>query len=171
MNKKLFELPSGLKKLLAAYLLTLAFGVLVGLAYLYYTTSYSSKGVVERFKGSEIEEYSDSVDEIEMEMNYKKSLSEMLMTTHNHILGLSFIFLTVGLIFYFNSITSQFWKMFLLIEPFVSLVISFTSIWGVRFIDGVFVYITFISALLMYSSLYIMIFISLKDLLRKTSSN
>ena len=115
---------------------------------------------MERFKGSEIKENSDSLDEMELEMNYEKSISEMLMTTHNHILGISFILLSVGIIFYFNSILSGFWKMFLMIEPFVSLIISFTSIWGVRFIDGNFVYITFISALFMYTSLFIMIILS-----------
>ena len=122
---------------------------------------------MERFKGSEIKENSDSLDEMELEMNYEKSISEMLMTTHNHILGISFILLSVGIIFYFNSILSGFWKMFLMIEPFVSLIISFTSIWGVRFIDGNFVYITFISALFMYTSLLIMIIISLFDLIKK----
>ena len=153
MNIMLSTLPSGLKKLLAAYLLTLTFGVSIGLAYLYYTTNYSSKGVIERFQGSEENEEVGSLDEMEMDlnMNYQKGLSEMLMTTHNHILGLSFILLTVGVIFYFSSITSPFWKMFFLIEPFVSLVVSFTSIWGVRFIASGFVYITFISAVLMYS--------------------
>ena len=124
------------------------------------TTSLSPEGAAERFRGSE--ELLE--DDFDIKENYPKSLSEMLMTTHNHVIGFSFIFFTAGLIFYFNSTIKGFWKNFLLIEPFVSIILSFGSIWLMRFIDKSFVYVTIISAVIMYLSYFVMVAVSVYDL-------
>ncbi len=150
MNIKLFEFPEILKKFILTYTIVLTIGVTVGLVFVSQTTGFNSSGAVERFRGSDIEE------EFEIPEQYPKSIHEMLMTTHNHILGFSFIFLSLGLIFYFNSIVNGFWKSFLMIEPLISTLITFGSIWGIRFIHPDFVYVTIISSSLLYISFYIM---------------
>lgn len=158
---RLNSLPGQLKKFLIFYLLTLSIGVAIGLIYVSQTTSMNQKGVVERWKGSQ-------VSENEIPEQYEKSFSEMLMTTHNHIIGFSFIFLQVGIIFYFNSLIKGRIKSFLMIEPFISIVLTFGSIWIVRFYFVQFVYLTFISAVLMYLSLFIMIAVSIYELSKKS---
>ncbi|MEG8945621.1 hypothetical protein [Rosettibacter firmus] len=160
MNISLRTLDKSLKLFLITYISVVTIGVSTGLVFLRHTTSFTPKGAIERFRGN-IENSDNNFDMVE---NYPKPISEMLITTHNHILGLAFIFFSIGLIFYFNSIVNLKWKLFLMIEPLISLIISFGSIWLMRFVSEYFVYITVISAILMYLSFYIMVVISLYDL-------
>ena len=160
MKIELNTLDKILKNFLTSYLIVLTIGVSIGLAFVNQTTRMTPDGAVERFNGSQ----ETFEDDFEIRENYAKSFSEMLMTTHNHIIGFSFIFFTTGLIFYFNSIVKGFWKTFLLIEPFFSIILSFGSIWGMRFVHDGFVYITVISATLMYISFFTMAGISIYEL-------
>jgi hypothetical protein len=160
MNLKLFLLDKELKTFLAVYLIIVAIGVSIGLIYLSQTTSMTPKGTVERFNGSETKEV-----ELDIPESYPKPIGELLVSTHNHILGLSFIFFSVGLIFYFNSIIKGMLKTVLMVEPLISSIITFGSIWLIRFVDPAFVYLTFLSSLLMYIGFYIIVFISLYELI------
>ena len=137
-------------------------GVLTGLVYLNYTTNYSSRGAIERFKGSEAEILSEEFDIPE---TYAKSISEMLITTHNHVIGFSLIFLPLAIIFFFNSRIMGVLKNILVVEPFISTVISFGSLWLVRFVSNDFIYLTIISAVLIYTSYFLMTGISLYELI------
>ncbi|WKZ68350.1 MAG: hypothetical protein QY331_10335 [Melioribacteraceae bacterium] len=152
-----------LKKFLISYLIVVTIGLTLGLYFVRHTTDLTPSGTVERFRGDEVQDG----DEFTIPENYPRPISELLVTTHNHILGFSFIFGSVGLIFYFNSRVKGFWKTFLLIEPFVSIITSFGSIWLIRFVHPAFVYLTIISALLLYISFYVMVYFSLTELLSK----
>lgn len=165
MNKKLFELDKNFKNLLLAFILCLTTGVFFGLAYLYHTTQYSTNVAVERYNGSAI----NAEDEFDIPENYPKPISELLITTHNHIIAFSFIFILTGLIFYFNSIINGKLKTFLLIEPFVSTVISFSSLWAMRFIHPSFVFVTALSSTVLYLSFFIMVAVIVYELKYKKS--
>jgi hypothetical protein len=167
MNITLSALDSALKIFLISFLIALTFGVLTGLAYLNYTTGYSSEGAIERFKGSEEQLLEDEFD---IPDTYAKTISEMLITTHNHVIGFSLIFLSVGVVFYFNSIITGAVKKFLMIEPFFSTLISFGSLWLVRFVDKEFIYLTIISSVLIYISYFIMTCTALYELIFKKKS-
>lgn len=163
MNITLKSLSSSLKKFIAVYIIVISIGVGTGLTFLNHTTSFSPKGTITRFNGDNKNIDSD----FEVQENYPKPISEMLITTHNHILGLAFIFFSIGLIFYFNSIIIGKWKLFIMIEPLVSIIISFGSIWLMRFVDEHFVYLAVVSASIMYLSFYFMAIISLYELIFK----
>ena len=47
LNTKLKNLDKDIKYILISFLITMGFGIFTGLAYLYYTTESSSKGVQE----------------------------------------------------------------------------------------------------------------------------
>jgi hypothetical protein len=160
MNLRLSVLDKDLRTFLAVYLIIVAIGVSIGLIYLSQTTSMTPKGTVERFNGSETE-----VAELDIPESYPKPIGELLLSTHNHILGLSFIFFSVGLIFYFNSIIKGMLKTVLMVEPLISIAVTFGSIWLIRFADPAFVYLTFLSSILMYTGFYIIVFISLYELI------
>lgn len=160
MNIKLSLLDKQLKTFLAVYLIILTIGVSIGLIYLNQTTSMTPKGAIERFNGSQTE-----ADDLDVPDKYPKPMSELLVSTHNHILGLSFIFFTVGFIFYFNSIIKGILKTILMLEPLISIIITFGSIWLIRFVDPAFVYLTFVSSILMYTGFYIMSIISIYELI------
>jgi hypothetical protein len=119
----------------------------------------TSNGTVERYNGSKV-----NPDDFEIAEKYPKPISEMLLTTHNHVITFSLIFTAIGLIFYFNSIIGGFWKDFLILEPLISTIITFSSIWGIRYIHESFVYITIVSAVLMYISFYLMSVVLLYEL-------
>jgi len=158
MEIRLFKLEKGLKLLLSFFLIVLTIGVSVGVVYLKFTTKMNAKGTIERYNGS-------TETEFEVQENYPKSISEMLVTTHSHVIIFAIIFLIIGIIFYFSSIIHGFWKIFLITEPLISTLVTFTSIWGIRYIDELFVYLTIFSAILMYLSFYIMSFLALYELI------
>ena len=163
MNVSLKQFEPLLKKFVTAYIIVVTIGLSLGLYFVNHTTDMTPSGAVERFNGSQ----SAEDDEFTIPESYPKPLSELLITTHNHILGFSFIFGSIGFIFYFNSRVKGFWKAFLLIEPFISIILSFGSIWLMRFVHPSFVYVTVISAILLYLSFYSMIIISLIDIWSK----
>lgn len=162
----LCQLSKDLRIFLALFLFTLSIGVILGILFLYQTTSFDKTSTVERFSETGVNIEQDfGIDE-----SNSRSTGEMLMTTHNHIIGFSFIFFFVGGIFYFNSSVRGFLKLFLITEPFVSIILSFGSMWGIRYIAEEMIYITMISASLIYSSFFIMVAISLYELLLKRPS-
>ena len=161
MKYSLHKLDLTLKRFLLAYISVLTIGVMLGLLYVRTNTSFSLNGTVERFNGSSVD------DEFSVPENYPKPISELLMTTHNHIIGFSFIFFSIGMIFYFNSTIIGVFKNILLFEPFLSILLTFGSIWGMRFIDDLFVYLLFISSTIMYLSYFIMAGVSAYELLFK----
>lgn len=164
MNIKLYQLESSLKIFLSVFVIVLSLGILMGLTYLSQTTSYSPKKAIERFNGTQTNIDNEIIDIPE---TYPKPISEMLITTHNHIIGFALIFFGIGLIFYFNSIIKGFWKLFLMVEPLVSTVVTFGSVWGMRFIVNEFVYLAAISSILLFLSLFTMVAIILYELMFK----
>ena len=164
MNVNLFELDSTLKKFLSAFIIVLSIGVTVGLIYLNYTTNFSTEGAVTRIQGSSESEPNDDFDIPEF---YPKPVSELLITTHNHIIGFAFIFFFICGIFYFNSTIKGFWKIFFTIEPFISILITFGSLWGIRYIGREFSIIAAISSTILYVSFYFMAIILLYELIFK----
>ena len=91
----------------------------------------------------------------------------MLLTTHNHIISFALIFFLIGIIFYFNTIITGKIKFFLLIEPLISTIFTFSSLWGIRFIDKSFILITILSSSILYLSFYFIVLILLYELLIK----
>lgn len=162
----LFQLNKDFKMFLSAFLLVIMTGVIFGLLFLYETTEFNKNYTSERL----IVEQDLIEEDFGINESKSKSTGELLMTTHNHIIGFGFIFFLVGGIFYFNSIVTGAWKMFLIIEPLLSTIISFGSMWVVRFYGSDWIYLTIFSAILMYSSLFIMIIILLIELNLKSSS-
>lgn len=161
MSMKIFQFPKQLKFLIASLLLSLTFGVIIGLGFLYYTTSYSTTKAIERYNGSQL------TNEFEIAENYPKPISEIFITTHNHIIAFTLIFTVVGFIFYFSSTPNSRLKNFLLIEPFISIIISFGSLWLIRFVNENFIYLMAVSSSLIYLSYFTMVSLILYEIFFK----
>ena len=155
---KLYQLDNQLKLLLSTFLVVLAIGVTTGIIYVRETTNLNQTGTIENYAGSTI------VNDFDIPEYFPKPFSEMLLITHNHVTAFSIIFLLLGFIFYHNSIIVNKWKTFLIIEPFLTTLVTFFSLWGIRYIATSFAVITMISGIVMYSSFYIIVFISLYEL-------
>ena len=160
MENKLNQLSKNLKFLAIAYLLVLGIGVTMGLIYVAVTTSMTPSGAIEQYIGND-----DDWDP-----KHPKEFIDLVSQTHQHIVMFSFIFLSVGFIFNRNSIIKGPLKLFLIIEPFISIIITFGGFFVLRYLTPNFVYVIIVSSTLMYACFYIMMFISIYDLLLKNES-
>ena len=146
----LYQLPKGMKILILLTVLNLTIGVGIGLYYVANTTHLSPEGTTEQFRGSSVDNNFDIPEK------FPKPISELLTTTHNHIISMTFIFFILGGIFYLNSIITGYWKSFFIAEPFFSILATFGGIWLIRFIHSSFSYLVMVSGILMYLSFFIM---------------
>ena len=137
-------------------------GIFIGIGYIYFTTNLNPEGTIEHYNGSEIIEN-------EIPEEYPKSLESMILNTHAHVNSFAIISLLIGFIFYFNSIIGNKLKLLLLIEPFISITITFSSIWLMRYLNENFVFLVIISSFLMYVCWSIMVMVSFYELIKKNN--
>ena len=149
-STRLYELPRKLKLLCFLTVFNITVGLGVGLYYVGYTTQYSPSGTSEHFAGSQVS------DDFDIPDKYPKPFSELLNTTHTHVISMTFIFIITGGIFFFNSLITGSIKTFLIVEPFISIIVTFGGIWLIRFIHPGFSYLVILSGILMYLSFFIM---------------
>ena len=149
------SLDKNIKKLIIYYLITLGVGFSLGIVYVYLNSEFSSSGMTEQYLGSEDE------------WNFKpaKTLKDLVSHTHEHITMFSLIFVSIGFIFSFNSTIKGLWKSFLILEPFVSIILTFGGFFIIRYMSVKFSYIIIISSTLMYICFYVMLFTCLYELL------
>ena len=149
------SLDTNLKKLLTYYLFTIGMGFSLGVLYVYLNSEFSNTGMVEQYVGNNNE----------WEPKLPKTLKDLVSHTHEHITMFSIIFLSLGLIFSYNSVIRGFWKSFLILEPFISIIITFGGFFIIRYITTTFSYVIIISSFLMYICFYIMLFVCLYELI------
>ncbi|HIB73501.1 MAG TPA: hypothetical protein EYM74_04310 [Candidatus Marinimicrobia bacterium] len=160
-SKTLREQNDQVKLLIVAFTICLVVGVSIGLVYIYTTESTSAAGTIEHYRGSDVTGDFDIPDK------YPKTFEGMLLTTHTHVIAFAIIFLILGLFWAMNSIVVGWWKLFFLVEPFVSVLITFLSLWGIRYVSDSFSYISMVFGILTYTSFYLMAWIILLDLLNR----
>ena len=156
-NFKLQDLDSTSKIFLTFFLITMQLGILIGIGYIYYTTSLNPEGTIEHYNGSEV--FDDDIPE-----EFPKTLENMILTTHAHVNSFAMISLIIGLIFYFNSIVLNKFKLFLMVEPFISTIVTFSCLWLMRYLSDNFVYLVIISSTIMYLCWSVMVLICLYEL-------
>ncbi len=152
--------PSPVKTLIAVFIIVLTIGVSAGLYYVGYNTDYTVKGTQEFYGGSRKDSEFDIPDQ------YPKSLEALLLTTHSHVTSFAVIFVVLSLLFYFTESLPEKWKIFFMIEPLISTLVTFSSFFAIRYLNPNFVYLTMISGGLMYGSYYIMAVIIFKESFR-----
>ena len=155
------DLEKNIKYFLVAFLITITAGIFTGLSYIYYTTNIAADSISERYAGSVVEE------DYEIPENFPKSIENMIQTTHEHVNSFAIISFMIGMIFYFNSIINGKLKAFLMIEPFISTIITFLSLWLIRFINTSFAYLVILSSTLMYLCWFVMIGVAMYELILK----
>lgn len=120
-NGLLGSLPQEIKYFLATFVLVLSIGYFTGLLFVNNTETTNPAGIEENYLGNE------DVPEASV-MKFKKGEREMLTIIHTHILSMSFIFFLLGGIMLFTELPTKF-KMFLIIEPFFSILLTFGGIY------------------------------------------
>ncbi len=152
----LSKFPRELKLLITFFLVTLSIGFYSGISFVRSTTDANPTGIEERYLGNE------DVEDVAV-MKFKKSEGEVLTTIHSHLLSLSVIFFLVALLVATTDLKKNS-QLFLMIEPFVSLLLTFGGIYflwkGFSWVK----YIIMLSGFLMTATYTISIFIILKQL-------
>ena len=115
------DLSYPLRLMIGCFLVVLSVGFFTGISFVGQTESMTPKGVVENYNGN-----ADQEDA--MVMKFKKSPREMLTIIHTHVLSLSFIFFLTGMLLGFARINKRL-QVFLMIEPFVSILLTFGGIY------------------------------------------
>lgn len=133
--------PKEIKLLIAAFLVVLSVGYYSGLMFVNDTTEMDSEGIEMQYLGNEADEDAEV-------MKFKKSKREILTLVHNHILSLSVIFFMLSLLLATTSVTQKV-KRFLMIEPFVSILLTFGGIYIMWLGVSWFKYVVMISGMLM----------------------
>ena len=159
LNGLLLSLPKEIKLLIGAFIIVLSIGFYTGLLFVGETSSANPNGIEEQYLGNED-------DENAQVMHFKKSDQEMLTLVHNHILSMSIIFFLVGLIVSITKLNKKL-KMFLIVEPFISVVLTFGGLYllwsGMLWMK----YIVMLSGILMTLTFTASVFVILYQLFKK----
>lgn len=150
-------LPREIRFFIATFVCVLSIGFFTGLLFVNQTRSMVPSGIVENYLGNEEDTEAET-------MIFKKSQREMLIIVHTHILSMSFIFFLLGVLVWLTELPKGL-KLFLTIEPFISLVLTFGGIYFlwlgwlwlryIVFISGILMTLTYVvsAAVVLYQSL------------------
>ena len=159
MKIHLHKLPKLLKISLSVFLISLAFGYISGVDLLKHTTDFNLKGIEENVIGNEFDESAE-------ELEFKMSEREIAGVIHSHVISLGMLFLILSILMFFSSYSNCI-KAFFMIEPTISLILTFGGIWLLWAGVSWFKYVIMISGVLMHLSFVILILLLLKDLIFK----
>lgn len=144
------QFPKEIKALIMVFIVVLSIGFLGGLTFVNNTTSMNVSEIETHYLGNENDENAEI-------MKFKKNEREILTVVHGHILSMSVIFFLLSLILATTSINKKL-KYFLMIEPFLSIVLTFGGIYllwsGITWfkyiviISGIFMTFSFVVATL-----------------------
>ena len=159
INGLIVTLPKEIKLLIGVFIIVLSIGFYTGLLFVGETSSVNPSGIEEQYLGNEDDENAEV-------MRFKKSDQEMLSLVHSHILSMSIIFFLVGGLVSITNLNKKL-KLFLIVEPFVSVVLTFGGLYllwsGMLWMK----YIVMFSGILMTLTFTASTFIILKQLFQK----
>jgi len=159
VKSTLSNLSKDVKLLISTFLIVLTIGFLSGTKFLFYSNTTTPIGIEEHYKGNE---FSDDQEV----MKFKKSEKEILNIVHAHILSMSLIFLAIGYFLTKTDISNPL-KNFLIVEPFVSIVLTFGGIYMLWLEISWFTYVIMVSGLLLHLCYFLAVFLIFKELYKK----
>ncbi len=159
LNGLLGTFPKEIKLLIGTFLVVLSVGFYTGLLFVNETSSGKPNGIEEHYLGNE------AVEDAPV-MKFKKSQKEMLTTVHTHILSMSFIFFLLGIILLTTKLNAKL-KLFLMLEPFASVLLTFGGIYFLWTGVTWFKYIVMFSGFLMTATYTTSVLIVFSQLLKK----
>ena len=133
-------------------------GYTTSLLFVWHTTRLVPSGVATRYRGAAVDSLASSA------MQFPKSFGEMLTITHTHLLSMAVIFALTGMGVALCARPDERWRRFLITEPFVALLVSFSAMWLMRYVDGRFAWLLEASSALLAITFYVQSFLILREL-------
>jgi hypothetical protein len=121
VHGSIHQFPKEIKVLILIFISVLSIGFYGGISFVNNTTSMQPSGIETHYLGNELDEEAEV-------MKFKKNEREILTLVHGHILSMSVIFFLLALILSTTSINKKL-KYFLMIEPFLSILLTFGGIY------------------------------------------
>ena len=140
-NGFILKLPKAIRLFIGAFVIVLSVGYYTGLLFVSETSTSNPSGIEENYLGNEADENAEI-------MKFKKSKRQMLTIVHTHILSMSFIFFLLGVLVWLTNLPTRL-KLFLTIEPFLSVLLTFGGIYFLWSGISWFKYIVMLSGFLM----------------------
>ncbi|MGB5666313.1 MAG: hypothetical protein WBM53_05670 [Maribacter sp.] len=160
-NGLLIAFPKEIKLFIGTFVVILSIGFYTGLLFVNETSTTSPGGIEENYLGNEEDEDAEI-------MKFHKSEREMLTIVHTHILSMSFIFFLLGILVWLAKLSKKL-KLFLTIEPFLSVLLTFGGIYllwtGILWMK----YVVVVSGILMTLTFTVSSILVLYQLTIKTS--
>lgn len=129
------------------------------MVYLQDTTSFEAQGIEENYLGNETDEEAE-------ELRFKMSRKQVLNIIHSHVISYTLIFFMLASVMIFSSVALP-WKRLLLLEPPVSILLTFGGLWllwsGILWMK----YVVMISGMALSIGFYTIIGLLTWDILKK----
>jgi hypothetical protein len=132
-------------------------GYTVALVFVYHTTRMQPAGAAARYRGVD-------TGAPDAAMQFPKSFAEMLTTTHTHVLSMAAIFAFSGACLALCRRPGERVRRFLIAEPFVAILVSFSAMWLMRYADARFSWLLVASSSIMAATFYAQAFLILREL-------
>lgn len=133
-------------------------GYTTSLIFVWHTTRLVPPGVAARYRGADIDSTTNAA------MQFPKSFGEMLTITHTHLLSMAVIFVLTGIGVALCARISSRWQRFLIAEPFGALLVSFSAMWLMRYVDPRFAWLLEASSAILACTFYLQCFLILREL-------
>jgi hypothetical protein len=134
-------------------------GYTTSLVFVWHTTRMAPHGVATRYRGAPVDTAATTEP-----MQFPKSFAEMLTITHTHLLSMAVIFVFTGIGVALCTRPAPRWRRFLIAEPFVALLVSFSAMWLMRYVDARFAWLLEASSAILAVSFYAQSFLILREL-------
>ena len=154
-QRTISQFSKEVRLLITAFVITLNIGFFTGINFVNETSRFQPDGIETNYLGNENDENAET-------MQFKKPKKEILTLVHNHILSMSIIFLLLGVLLSYTSINKKMIRV-LILEPFVSIILTFGGIYVLW--TGIlwFKYVIMISGLALTLSFLLSSFFILKE--------
>lgn len=134
-------------------------GYTTSLVFVWYTTRLVPPGVAARYRGT-------NPDAVSGAMQFPKSFAEMLTITHTHLLSMAMIFVITGVGVALCERVGERWRRLLVAEPFAALLVSFSAMWLMRYVDPGFSWLLEASSTALAVTFYVQSYLILRELVR-----
>jgi hypothetical protein len=156
------SVPATLRTLARWVTIVQVVGYTTSLVFVWYTTRLVPPGVAARYRGA-------GPLATEGPMQFPKSFAQMLTITHTHLLSMVVIFALTGLGLALCERLSERHKRWLIAEPFVALLVSFSAMWLMRYVDGRFSWLLEASSAVLAATFYVQSYLILRELRREAA--
>jgi hypothetical protein len=133
-------------------------GYTTSLLFVHHTTGMTPPGIASHYRGA------DSTAATDAPMEFPKSYAEMLTITHTHLLSMAAIFVFSGAALALCERPGERARRLLIAEPFVALLVSFASMWLMRYVDARFSWLLALSSGIMALTFYVQALFVLREL-------